>query len=522
MSDTTANEALQAGGGPGDVGAADAAPQDPMPKNAETGAQVDVASDVSSDVSSNVPSGEMFDMASDVPSSDALASDAMAADATASDAMASSAAQDISTFAASAPDAMPAGATGDGAQSAPPVPRGKTPARRRARRATHWLGIAWGAFLGSLCLSCFLMGGNLIRRFNSTPRPDFSLPPANSGQPAQDSAVEPGNDNTRLQVYDIPDEANGYTTQYIVEQVQDSVVGILLYDGSGLEPVGAGTGIIMSEEGHIITNAHVVVDTTGLTVVLSDESKYTAIVLGYDEKTDLAVIKINATGLHPAEFGNSDQVVVGERAIAIGNPGGLAGSVSQGVISGINREIVIQLSDGSNAVLTALQTDAAINPGNSGGPLLNAYGQVVGINSSKIVRNGYEGIGFAIPVNEAQPVIDNLIHYGYVKDRAILGITIYALDATNGPANGLPSQGLYIASIEPYSDLVNHGIMPGDVILKANGVEMLSNDDLAAQLKLFRPGDTMSMEILRTYDGSVVTVDVLLLDARAGQTAPTP
>lgn len=385
---------------------------------------------------------------------------------------------------------------------------------RPPKKSWGW-GLCIGVCLMSLCLACLLMLSALIAHAGQNNAATLPMP-GPGVQEDEQRPVEPGDDSTRLQVYDVPQEENGYTTQYIVNQVQDSVVGILVYDGTGIDPVGAGTGIVMSEDGHIVTNAHVVADATGLTVVLRDETRYTAKVLGYDEKTDLAVIKINAEGLQPAQFGNSDQVVVGERAIAIGNPGGLTGSVSQGIISGKNREIPFTLSDGSTVVLTALQTDAAINPGNSGGPLLNAWGQVIGINSSKIVRTGYEGIGFAIPVNEAQPIIDNLIQYGYVRDRAVLGITVIALDASNGPANGLPSQGLYIASIQDYSDLLNHGIAAGDVILTANGVTLTTLDDLSEQLRQFRPGDTIRMEFLHTYDQSVIEADILLLDSRAG------
>lgn len=398
----------------------------------------------------------------------------------------------------------------DGENVPPPPPR---------PRSRAWLGVGIGLCLGTLCvLSLFMLTQLTLRAGRGAQLPP---PPATSGADSQSAAgddpQQTADDHTRLQVHDLPEEQTGYTTEYIVEQVQDSVVGILIYDGTDISPAGGGTGIIMSEDGHIITNAHVVVDAANLTVVLHDDSRYPAIVLGYDEKTDLAVIKINATGLQPAEFGDSEQVVVGERAIAIGNPGGLSGSVSQGIISGKEREISIQLSDGSYAVISALQTDAAINPGNSGGPLLNAWGQVIGISSSKVVRNGYEGIGFAIPVSEARPIIDNLIEYGYVHDRAVLGITVKALDASNGPPKGLPSQGLYIASVLEYSDLNRYGIIAGDVILSVNGVEMLTNDDLSEQLKLFKPGDTISMEILRTYDNTTVTLDVLLLDSRAAE-----
>ncbi len=407
----------------------------------------------------------------------------------------------------------PAGAVTPGGQNVwENAPAAPTVSARPRNPGRVW-GVCIGIALGLLCCACITLlasfavaGGRGVRR-----------PAAGDPQPSQQQDEVVDAPETTMEVYEVPREEDGYTTQYIVEQVRDSVVGIVIYDGSGLNAAGGGTGIVMSEDGYIITNAHVVVDAVGLTVVMADESRHTARVVGYDEKTDLAVIKINATGLKPAEFGNSDEVMVGEKAVAIGDPGGLSGSVSQGIVSGLNREIAVTLSDNTVATLNVIQTDAAINPGNSGGPLLNAWGQVIGINSCKIVANEYEGIGFSIPVNEAKPIIDNLIQYGYVKDRAVLGITVIALDATNGPANGLPSQGLYIASILEYSDLLNHGIEPGDVILSANGVELVTTDDLTEELKKFRPGDTMTMEILHVYDNEIRTVEVLLLDSRAGE-----
>ena len=415
-------------------------------------------------------------------------------------------------------DAAPA------AEPAAPVytkrPRAACPARaarpvRTANPGRVW-GICIGLSLGILFCGCVVLltffAVNAGRGIKAPVLP--TKPEVQTQQPQEQEQERP---DFSVQIHDVPRDEDGFTTQYIVEQVRDSVVGILVYKGSGLKPAGAGTGIVMSEDGYIITNAHVVVVADKLTVVMHDETRHTARVIGYDEKTDLAVIKIDATGLQPAEFGDSDNVIVGERVIAVGNPGGLAGSVSQGIVSGLDREVSILLTDNTRTTITAIQTDAAINPGNSGGPLFNAWGQVIGINSAKIAVSGYEGIGFAIPLNEAKPILDNLIQYGYVKDRPLLGITVIALDSSNGPANGLPSQGLYISSIEQYSDMRRIGIEIGDVILKVDGKEMRSTEDLTEVLKGFRPGDTVAMEILRTYDNSILKVDVLLLDAKAAE-----
>lgn len=437
------------------------------------------------------------------------------------------------------PDASEAAApqTDDAAQNGPTqrgpaaqdsfvqaAPRGRTASPSRPKRS----GRAWGWLIGTTLLAltaaCAVLlagltvrGGRGIRygKEKSEQAGSFSILPS----PKTEEQFELPEDVPQIEIHEKPRDEDGYTTQYIADQVSDSVVCVMAYDGTSVDYTSSASGIILSEDGYIITNAHVVVDSTRLSVETTDGEKMAAICIGYDERTDLAVIKINATGLHPAIFGDSNAAVVGERVIAIGNPGGFAGSVSQGILSGKNREIQIRLSNGTYTTMTVMQTDAAINPGNSGGPLLNAYGQVIGINSSKIVYEGFEGIGFAIPINDALPILESLMAYGYVHDRPLLGVTVIALDATSGPANGLPSQGLYIATIEPYSDLNNWGITAGDVILKANGIELIKNEDLSNELKNYKPGDTIELEILHVYDNTVKTVEALLKDAHAAEEA---
>ena len=202
--------------------------------------------------------------------------------------------------------------------------------------------------------------------------------------------------------------------------------------GDEVSPASEGSGIIATSDGYIITNAHVVEGASSLKVILSDGTSYEAQLVGSDSITDLAVIKIDATGLQAAEFGSSGDLEVGDSVMAIGNPGGLelSSSVTQGIVSALNRQIT---NSETGYTMDCIQTDTAINPGNSGGALVNMYGQVVGINSSKIVAEGYEGLGFAIPIDDAQSVISNLKEYGYVKDRAVLGITGQYLDSMSGP-----------------------------------------------------------------------------------------
>ncbi|KAF5035663.1 putative serine protease HtrA [anaerobic digester metagenome] len=262
-------------------------------------------------------------------------------------------------------------------------------------------------------------------------------------------------------------------------------------------PSGEGSGIIINTDGYIVTNAHVVAGSTGINVELDNGETYSARLIGIDAKTDLAVIKIEAPDLIAAEFGNSDMLEVGETVVAIGNPGGstLAGSVTQGIVSAVNRMI----KDGGYSS-SFIQTDAAINPGNSGGALVNEYGQVIGINSSKIAAVDYEGIGFAIPVSEAKPVIDQLMAYGYVKGRTKIGISGVEINQTLSQINSIPV-GIYIQSIDPTSDLAGKNVRQGDIITAIDGIKIETFDDISAFLKTKSPGDNVTLTLYRSARG---------------------
>ncbi len=313
-----------------------------------------------------------------------------------------------------------------------------------------------------------------------------------------------------------PDETDdGLSTVEIARAVSPSVVCINVYEPNTIGPVGGGSGIILNEEGFIITNAHVVEDASSVTVQLEDGREERAWVVGADARTDLAVIKITAEDLVPAVFGDSDALQVGERAVAIGNVAGeFSGTVTQGIISGLNREVTLE-SGGGYVTMHLIQTSAAINPGNSGGALVNRFGQVIGINSAKLNGVLYEGVGFAIPTADAQPIVADLIDYGYVKDRAALGVMVIALSPAMGEANDLPEQGLYISEIEEYSDLNRHDITVGDVILKADGVTLTDTADLLDVLEAHKPGETVRLEIQRHGSGTIVTIDVELVESRS-------
>lgn len=282
---------------------------------------------------------------------------------------------------------------------------------------------------------------------------------------------------------------------------------------SSVSPAGEGSGIIMSEDGYIITNAHVVEGATSLKVITSDGETYEAQLIGSDTVTDLAVVKIDATGLTAAEFGSSEDLRVADKVMAIGNPGGheLSSSVTIGYVSALNRAIA---NNTTGYTMEYIQTDAAINPGNSGGALINEYGQVVGINSAKISATGYEGLGFAIPIDTAQPIISDLIQYGYVKDRAVLGISGQFIDSMTGRFYGLP-QGEYVAQLNS-SEAQASGLQVGDVITAIDGQQLDSESTLRSAILSKKPGDTVTLQVYRSAMQQSATVELKLSEYSAG------
>ncbi|NLJ30439.1 MAG: trypsin-like serine protease, partial [Clostridiales bacterium] len=300
----------------------------------------------------------------------------------------------------------------------------------------------------------------------------------------------------------------------VFKKVVNSVVGVktvITNTTTGESGTGEGTGIVESSDGYILTNAHVVnySRSNKVTVILHNGKQYAAVVVGYDKTSDLAVLKINATGLSPAEFGDAGQLEVGDHVVAIGNPGGMtyASSLTGGLVSALNRSIESHSDNG----MTYIQTDAAINPGNSGGPLLNMYGQVIGINSNKIVEEGYEGMGFAIPVSKAKSIIDDLIAKGYVSGRSRLGITAKTISAIEARTYGL-SGGVVIQAIGSDSNLGKQNVKAGDIIVKADSQDVTDLDDLYAALYKHKAGETMTLTIYSASSGGTRQVKVVLLE----------
>lgn len=284
------------------------------------------------------------------------------------------------------------------------------------------------------------------------------------------------------------DENGKYTPEGVAALVRPSIVEIYTYADyagySAKKAVGTGSGIVLTEDGYILTNAHVLEAEGYHRIETMDGSTYDAKIVGRDAKTDIAVIKVNAYDLVPATLGDSDEAIVGEQVIAIGNPANLSSTVTDGIISALNRKI---RSDSSGFEMDCIQTNADISPGNSGGALVNMYGQVIGITSSKYVSATYEGLGFAITINEATPVIEELISNGYVSGRFRIGISlmdmgseakIAAIEDKLGFELPEDFKGVYIESISEDCDIANTALKPGDFITEINGKTVSTYDEL--------------------------------------------
>lgn len=305
----------------------------------------------------------------------------------------------------------------------------------------------------------------------------------------------------------------------VAQKMMPSVVGIVVYQkgASGKETqYSSGSGVIMSEDGYILTCSHVVKDgnvTGHIEVLFTDDTAVTAQLVGFDTQTDLAVIRVNKTGLTPAEFGDSGTLLVGEPVYVIGAPSGIEyiGSFAGGFVSAVDREITVGTQ---KYKLACIQTDAAINPGNSGGPLINEYGQVVGINSAKLVSTNVEGMGFAIPSNTVQSVVASLLESGYVTGRPRIGITFTSISEEFSLAVGIP-QGVRVVGIDESCDVAKKDVQIGDIITAVDGEQAVELSEIAAILNRKKPGDTLTLRIYRVNekgDASTFDVDIILAE----------
>ena len=299
-------------------------------------------------------------------------------------------------------------------------------------------------------------------------------------------------------------EEHALSLQQIYEKVSPSVASISCISAVGS---GTGTGIVMSYDGYVITNYHVIEDAQQIYVTIGESDQFPAQLVGGDEITDLAVLKVDAHGLEAAEFGDSDMLRVGDAVVAIGDPLGtqLRGTMTDGIVSAINRDLNL-----SGRQMTLIQTNAALNSGNSGGPLINCYGQVVGINTMKMSSYySAEGLGFAIPITQAKPILDELILQGYVSGRPAIGISGQTVDLRAQLFYHLPS-GVIITDILENSDAAQKGLEPDDVIVAFDERPISSLDDLVRVKEGREAGDTVRLTVHR--GGRYYYVDITLVD----------
>lgn len=333
-----------------------------------------------------------------------------------------------------------------------------------------------------------ILGGNDSQETDSAPSSDDSAF-------SMEIRKKPENSDGGFVVKDVSD---------VVQKVRPSVVGVITESFQTYSTSSTGSGIILSEDGYIVTNNHVVEGGDSIAVTLDDGETYAAKLVGTDAKSDIAVLKIDAQNLPAAQFGDSSQVEVGEAAIAIGNPLGLNGTVTAGIISAVDREIQV---GSSNMVL--LQTDASINPGNSGGALLNEYGQVIGVNSAKISSEDSEGLGFAIPSNTVGPIVEELIDKGYVSGRPLTGISGRNVSALAAAFYNIP-QGILVDQVAPESDAATKGLTAGDVIIGVDDIRVENISDACTLRDEHKAGDTMKLTFYR--QGSTHEINIQLME----------
>lgn len=355
--------------------------------------------------------------------------------------------------------------------------------------------------------------GNSFRLPNEDSTTPFETLPNTSSQgkthDESDYSNKVNKDYSGMKLESNPKDAktnDSYTAAKASEKVSDSVVGILCYSDDAPDKADTttassqGSGIIFSQDGYVITNAHVIGNSKtayAIRVVTSDGKEYKAGVVGYDSRTDIAVLKMDdAKGLTPATFGDSSQLEVGQDIIVVGNPGGLdyQNTTTKGVISALDRKL------STSSLTKYIQTDAAINPGNSGGPLVNYYGQVVGITTSKIVSETYEGMGFAIPSQTVKNIVDTLVKNGYVEGRVKIGISGIAVTSDQASNYNIP-QGIYVQSIVSGGPCDGTDLKEGDIITEVDGETITSFADVYAILETHKPGDKIKVKYYSSSSG---------------------
>ena len=378
------------------------------------------------------------------------------------------------------------------------------------------LALLLGGGLGIL-LNEFVFSGNGHEDSAQLPE-DHTGNPANGDNDPLPSTTPNTNQTPSNLLYTESSNQNVMSVSDVVASVENSVVAITveientatyMYQNYRYTSEAKGSGVIISSDGYIVTNNHVISGATKVYVTLANGESYDATVIGSDDFTDLGLIKIEASGLTAAQFGNSEEIRKGDTAIIIGNPlGYLDGSVSSGIISALGR--TLDFSDGTT-LHNLIQTDAAVNPGNSGGGLFDAHGALIGIVCAKTSSTEVEGLGFAIPVSTVRTVIQDLRDYGFVKGRPALGINAMEVkDAYTAMYNQLPRLGVYVTGFINNAAAEGSELKIGDCIISINGVEVTTSAEILAAIYPLKVGDTVDVVVYRSNE--TVTVKTTLIE----------
>lgn len=393
-----------------------------------------------------------------------------------------------------------------------PPPRAEAPKKEKKPKKPANPMVKWVA----ACLTCALLGGigggaivasRVSNGSASSPTSNSELTKARESAPGSSSAttVASGDTLTGSQIYSLGcAQAVGITTEITSTN----------YLGMKSTSAVSGSGFIVTSDGYIVTNYHVIADAYNggykVSVITYDGTKYDAEIRGVEGSNDIAVLKINATGLTPATLGNSDNLQVGETVYAIGNPlGELSFSLTSGTVSALDRDITTQdSSTGETTTNNMFQFDAAVNEGNSGGPVYNTKGEVVGVVTAKYASTGVEGLGFAMPINNLSDNIDQLIKQGYVSGKSSLGITVKTVDSAVAQYYNMV-QGAYVDSVTPGSCSEKAGLKRGDIITALNGKTVTRSSELASAKKNYKAGETVTLKVYRSgeYLELKVTLD---------------
>ena len=372
-------------------------------------------------------------------------------------------------------------------------------------------------FLGGISSALGILNIRLFRQISNAEATEATPPVMFSNStatlPTESNHIDPkpdlGSEDMELSLSTTPEgipnipQEGGLSLQEIYAKAIDSVVSILCDDGSS-----TGTGVVLSSDGYIVTNCHVVENAQEILICFTDGTELPAVRIGEDAISDLAVLYVQAENLKAAEFGDSESLQVGDTVVAIGDPLGVAlrGTMTDGIVSAINRNVAT-----GGRIMTLIQTNAALNEGNSGGPLLNCYGQVIGINTMKIgdymSSSGVEGLGFAIPSTTVKDIVDQLFTQGYVSGRPTLGISGFRVSDFYQLYYRLPD-GLYIDEISPGSGAAQAGLQVGDILLQAGDTRITHMDDLNALLYGCNIGDELEIIIYRAGRQYTATLTV--------------